>query len=228
MSKPPRIRRFPGPQVWALAQDAYLAGEPAASIARRLDLTVNGIRKRAARRGWTRTQHAEAVKRSEHPAQALGALIARIGRRVHEGRVDDLTPLIRDAEALARAIRAAPPPPPQDPSPEAQKAWRAAETRRLEAYWRGRAEALARDLLSDPGYDLADAWAAPALRWRARVLGQEQAKRDFARGVEGGWASRYWDEEGVLWPEREPDSPSTRMVEQHLRGCGWMREAGEG
>lgn len=226
MSKPPRIRRFPGQKVWTLAQDAYLAGESAGSIARRLDLTENGIRKRAARKGWTRTQHAEAVKRSEHPAQALTTLIARIGRAVHEGRMDDLGALVQTAGGLARAIRAAPPPPPMTPSPEVMRAWREAETRRLEEYWGRRGREMAEALLSDPGYDIADRWAASALRWRARVLGPEQAERDFVRGVEGGWADRYWDEEGRLWPAVPPNSPSNRMQLQHLRGCEWRRENG--
>lgn len=226
MSKPPRIRRFPGHQVWALAQDAYLGGESAASIARRLDLTVNGIRKRAARHGWTRTRHADAVRRSEHPAQALGALLARVGRLVHAGAVEEAAPLIADAERLARAVRAAPPMPRPEPSPEAMTAWREAETRRLESYWGLRARAMAEALLSERGYDLADRWAASALRWRARVLGPEQAALDFARGVSGGWAERYWDEDGELWPPRPPDSPDGRMQAQHQRFCEGRRRSG--
>lgn len=226
MSKPPRIRRFPGQPVWTLAQDAYLAGESAASIARRLDLTVNGIRKRAARHGWTRTQHAEAVKRSEHPSQALSALLVRIGRAVHEGRMDDAGRLIHDAESLTRAIRAAPPPPPMTPSPEVMRAWRDAETRRLEEYWGQRGREMAEALLRDRGHDAADRWAASALRWRARVLGPEQAERDFVRGVAGGWAARYWDEEGRLWPAVSPNSPSGRMQVHHLRLCKGRRQHG--
>ncbi len=226
MNKPPRIRRFPGQKVWTLAQDAYLAGESAASIARRLDLTENGIRKRAARKGWTRTQHAEAVKRSEHPSQALSALLTRIGRAMHEGRMDDAGAMIRDAESLTRAIRAAPPPPPMTPSPEVMRAWREAETRRLEDYWGRRGREMAEALLRDRGYDVADRWAASALRWRARVLGPEQAERDFVRGVEGGWAARYWDEQGRLWPARPPNSPSGRMQVQHQRLCEGRRQHG--
>jgi len=226
MSKPPRIRRFPGQQTWTLAQEAYLAGESAASIAARLDLTVNGIRKRAARKGWTRTRHAEALKRSEHPAQALSALLARIGRMIHEGRIDEAAALTHSAEALARAVRAAPPGPPQQPSPEVMKAWREAETRRLDAWWGPRARAMAEALLSDRGYELGDRWAASALRWRARVLGPEQAALDFARGVSGGWAERYWDVDGTLWPVQPPGSAAADMQRQHDGGCAWRRESG--
>ena len=227
MSKPPRIRRFPGRPTWTLAQEAYLAGESAASIAARLDLTVNGIRKRAARKGWTRTQHAEAVKRSEHPAEALTALLARIGRMIHEGRIDEAAALTHGAQALARAVRAAPPMPRPEPSPEVMKRWREAETRRLEDYWGPRARAMAEALLSEPGYDIGDRWAASALRWRARVLGPEQAALDFARGVSGGWAARYWNEAGELWPARPPGSADGTMQRQHERGCAWRRGRGE-
>lgn len=227
MSKPPRIRRFPGQPTWTLAQEAYLAGESAASIAARLDLTVNGIRKRAARKGWTRTQHAEAVRRSEHPAEALRALLARIGRTLHEGRTGEAASLIADAERLARAVRAAPPMPRPAPSPEVMKAWREAETRRLEEYWGPRAREMAEALLSETGYDIGDRWAASALRWRARVLGPEQAALDFARGVSGGWAERYWNEAGELWPPRPPGSAAGDMQRQHQRGCEWRRGRGE-
>ncbi|HYC96575.1 hypothetical protein [Brevundimonas sp.] len=226
MTKPPRIRRFPGQQTWTLAQEAYLAGESARSIAARLDLTENGIRKRAARKGWTRTRHAEALKRSEHPGQALSALIARIGRMLHEGRVEEAAALTPSAEALARAVRAAPPGPPLQPSPEVMKAWREAETRRLEAYWGPRARAMAEALLRETGYDIGDRWAASALRWRARVLGPEQAALDFARGVSGGWAERYWDVDGTLWPARPPASPDGRMQRQHAWLAGARRECG--
>jgi len=227
MSKPPRVRRFPGPRVWALAQEAYLAGESARSIAERLDLTVNGLRKRAARHGWTRTQYARALSRAEHPARALSALLARIGRRVDEGRLEEATELVRAAERLARAVRAAPPMPRPELSEAQMKAWRAAETRRLEAQWGARARAMAEALLSDRGYELADRWAPAALRWRARVLGPEQAAADFARGVAGGWADLYWDETGRLWPPRQPPPPPPEMMAQHRRQCAWRRANGK-
>ncbi|CAN5404146.1 hypothetical protein BH10PSE1_BH10PSE1_22110 [soil metagenome] len=198
MSKPPRIRYFAGPEIWTLAQEAYLRGESAGSIAARLNLTENGIRKRAARKGWTRTQHAEALKRSEHPAQALGVLIARIGRAAHEGRLDEMRILVETATRLAAAARAAPPPPPQEPSREAQRQWRAAETRRLEARVWAEAQRLAEQMLSQHAYNLAGPLSAPAYAWRARVLGPEMAEADFQRGIRGGWAASYWNAEGRL------------------------------
>ena len=102
MSKPPRIRYFAGPATWALARDAYLGGEGAASIARRLGLTVNGLRKRAARHGWTRTQHARALARERRPDQVLSEMLARIGPALREGRLEEAADLARAAERLTR------------------------------------------------------------------------------------------------------------------------------
>ncbi|WP_417232401.1 hypothetical protein [Brevundimonas sp.] len=198
MTRPPRIRRFPGQPTWTLAQEAYLAGESARSIAARLDLTENGIRKRAARKGWTRSQHAAALQRSEHPAEALGVLLARIGRAAHEGRIDEMRLLVATASRLARAARAAPPPPPRQPDPEDQRRWREAETRRLEARVWTEAQRLAGEMLSQNAWNLAGPLSLPAYHWRARVLGPAIAEADFQRGQSGGWWADYWDAEGRL------------------------------
>jgi hypothetical protein len=198
MPKSPRIRYFAGPEIWTLAQEAYLRGESAGSIAARLNLTLNGIRKRAARKGWTRTQHAEALKRSEHPAQILGLLIGRIGRLAYEGRLDEVGPLVETANRLTQAVRAAPPPPPQEPSLQAQRQWREAETRRLEVRVWTEARRLAEEMLTQNAYNLAGPLSLPAYHWRARVLGPEIAEADFQRGQNGGWWATYWDAEGRL------------------------------
>lgn len=227
MSKAPRVRYFPGPQVWALAQDAYLAGESAASIAGRLGLTVNGIRKRAARKGWTRTQAAEALERSRDPILAVREMLERIGPLVHAGRLEEAFELIQRASMMAHTVRAMPDPEPARVEPDSRemRAWRAAESRRLAAEWEARAHQMARDLLTDPGYPSCDSWAIGAFRWRAEHLGPEQAALDFAKGVSGGWASRYWDEEGRLWPPRIPVAASGKMQSQHLAGCAAHRQA---
>ena len=47
------------------------------------------------------------------------------------------------------------------------------------------------------------------------------------RGVSGGWADRYWDEAGELWPPRPPGSADGGMQRQHQRGCEWRRGRGE-
>ena len=198
MPKPVRVRYFAGPEIWTLAQEAYLRGESAGSIAERLNLTVNGIRKRAARKGWTRTRHAEAIKRSEHPGQALGVLLGRIGRAVHEGRMEDVGPLVDTAFRLSQATRHAPPLPPLEPSREVQQAWRESETRRLEARVWTEAQRLAEEMLKADPFALAGPLSLPAYRWRAEVLGPDVAEADFRRGQDGGWWRTCWDEEGRL------------------------------
>lgn len=215
-TRSPRRRRFPGPQVWALAQDAYLAGESAASIAERLGLTVNGIRKRANRKGWTRTQAAEALERNRHPALALEALLDRIGPLIHAGRLEEASKLIASAEGLTKALRAAPPPPPREPDARAQAAWRAAETARLEQALAERMPALAEGWLRNEPPAMPEPWTWAAWRWRAQALGPETARADFARAVRQGWSSRYWDAEGRLKPSPYVPRPPEDMVRQHL------------
>lgn len=48
------------PAVWAKVKDAYLAGEPAASVARRFDVGVGNLRFRANKEGWTRKAQLQA------------------------------------------------------------------------------------------------------------------------------------------------------------------------
>ncbi|WP_396595566.1 hypothetical protein [Brevundimonas sp. R86498] len=196
----PRVRYFAGPEVWTLAQEAYLRGEAAASIAARLNLTVNGLRKRAARKGWTRTQHAAALKHNAHPAHTLSLLVERIGRLAHEGRLEEMQALVATANGLVRAVRAAPPPPRPEPSIEAQRAWRAAETARLEAVCWREAQRLAEAMLSQEAHAVSGPLSLAAYHWRARVLGPEVAEADFQRGQRGGWWRAFWDQEARLKP----------------------------
>lgn len=59
-----RTRRNLPAETWAVVRDAYLGGETAESISRRLNLSINTIRKRATRCGWTHRAHARAIQRS--------------------------------------------------------------------------------------------------------------------------------------------------------------------
>ncbi|MBL0948626.1 hypothetical protein [Brevundimonas sp.] len=49
-----RIIKQRSPAVWARVKEAYLAGEPAASVARRFDVGYGNLRFRANAEGWTR------------------------------------------------------------------------------------------------------------------------------------------------------------------------------
>ena len=242
------------PAVWARVREAYLAGEPAASVARRFDVGLGNLRYRANAEGWTRKAmmaRAEAETGAEEtrlagradpvsapraeppveidPADAFEAALARAGVAIAAGRGAEAAGLLKAAETLVRLREATPPehlPTAEEWAAEQETlraawaeeraAWREAETVRLEEEWGRRALKMAHVLLSAPGHDLADNWAASALRWRAETLGPDQALADFARGVSGGWASRYWDEHGRLRPVEPPPAPEARMMRQHV------------
>jgi hypothetical protein len=242
------------PAVWARVRQAYLAGETAASVARRFDVGLGNLRFRANAEGWTRKAmmaEADAETQAEEiraagradpmsaapaeppveidPADAFEAALARAGVAIAAGRGAEAAGLLKAAETLVRLREASPPehlPTVEEWEAEQEAlraawadekaAWREAETARLEEAWGRRALTMAHAMLSDRGYDIADGWAASALRWRAGTLGPEQALADFARGVSGGWASRYWDEHGRLKPAEPPPAPPDRMMRQHV------------
>ena len=54
--------RFRGPETWAAAREAFIAGETAAAIAARFGVTAGAIRQRAYREGWTRKALAAAAE----------------------------------------------------------------------------------------------------------------------------------------------------------------------
>src|SRR5690606_16272124 len=54
-----RLRKYRGPETWARAREAYVAGESAPSVARRFDVGLSNLRRRAMAEGWTRSRIAE-------------------------------------------------------------------------------------------------------------------------------------------------------------------------
>jgi len=236
-------RNFPA-ETWAVIRDAYLGGETAESISRRLNISINTIRKRATRCGWTHAAHARAIHRASEeglPAridlkQARDAAIAHAAALLGEGRALEASAILRAAEALGRVTGAPAPAPadadvdPEDQTPEERAEAEAEKLAVVEAVMaevERRANVLALDLLTDRGPSLA-AHGAFALRWRARMLGPDVALADFQAGVHGGWASRHWDAHGRLLPvDPRPPEPDTMMVRQHLRHCqgaDWGKE----
>ena len=229
MTKPAhRTRYFAGPEVWTLAQEAYLAGEPAATIAKRLNLTVNGIRKRAARKGWTRTAHAAAMKRRKAPDVALAELVAGIVPLMRQDRLEEAADLARSAERMARVVGAMPEPGELTAAEKTalwamQDAWRHRERKRMDAEYLAMAERLAAQIMRDqPDLRGPEGGELAAWHWRARHLGPEVALRDLAMAIEGGWSSHFWDAEGTLKPLRIPARPTERGLRQHL----WLAEGG--
>lgn len=124
------LRKYRGPETWARVRQAYLAGEPAPSVAQRFDVSLANLRKKASREGWTR--HAMARQYDVKPVRgsadgappAIGPLVevmslpfepderpvpvqqslnraaARAAWLLSEGRTGEAEALIRAAKAL--------------------------------------------------------------------------------------------------------------------------------
>jgi len=128
--KPKRARKpycYHGPEVWALARAAYLAGESAASLSERLGLGVPAIRQRITREGWTKRSLtaardavilAEAATEAEaraareaalegeppmEPREAARAALDEAVRLMRVGRTSEALATARVAEVVGRA-----------------------------------------------------------------------------------------------------------------------------
>lgn len=128
-----RLRKYRGPETWARVKAAYVAGESAPSVARRFDVGLSNLRRRAMVEGWTRSRIAEQLDLkplrggADEPAPARAPLerlnagvdppyvdpevaIARAVRRaawlVSQGQASEAIILMRAAEALERLERA--------------------------------------------------------------------------------------------------------------------------
>lgn len=100
-----RLRKYRGAETWARVRQAYVAGESAPSVARRFDVGLANLRRRARLEGWTRKAFAAVIDLkpirggADDPEPALAALIqpdALAGARPGDPR-----------EALARAVQRA-------------------------------------------------------------------------------------------------------------------------
>ncbi|MGV8930111.1 MAG: hypothetical protein ACOH1E_10180 [Brevundimonas sp.] len=126
------LRKYRGPEIWARVRTAYLAGESAPSVARRFDVGLANLRKRARAEGWTRNRAAlagdlkpeRAAGSAATPARACGAPVDEIpeypvGTRealkraaeraawlIAEGRGAEAMVLVRAAEALSNLVDA--------------------------------------------------------------------------------------------------------------------------
>lgn len=97
-----RLRKYRGPETWARVRQAYIAGESAPSVARRFDVGLANLRRRAMAEGWTRKSHAALIDLKpirggwDETGSGLQALVA-LGE----------TPPVDPREALAGAVRRA-------------------------------------------------------------------------------------------------------------------------
>ncbi|HEX8661726.1 MAG TPA: hypothetical protein VF686_07650 [Brevundimonas sp.] len=100
-----RLRKYRGPETWAQVRKAYVAGESAPSVARRFDVGLANLRRRAMAEGWTRNRIAERLDLrplrggADDPPPALMALA--------ELEAMPETPQIDPQAALRKAVRRA-------------------------------------------------------------------------------------------------------------------------
>jgi len=124
-----RLRKYRGPETWARVRMAYVAGESAPSVARRFDVGLSNLRRRAMEEGWTRSCIAERLDLrplrggADDPPPALMALAAleataevprisaeaaiikgvrRAAWLISQGQAAEAAALLRAAEALDR------------------------------------------------------------------------------------------------------------------------------
>jgi hypothetical protein len=127
-----RLRKYRGPETWARVKAAYVAGEPAPSVARRFDVGLSNLRRRAMAEGWTRNRIAETLDLKPvrggaddagpglaplpvptspadaedppwiDPDLAVTRAVRRAAWLVSEGRAVEARALIRAAEALTQ------------------------------------------------------------------------------------------------------------------------------
>ena len=213
-----RLRKYRGPDTWRRVKEAYVAGESGPSLARRYDVGLHNLRKKASREGWTRSAVAAELDRELPPEpgreSAAGAqadrgappdppavrrrALARADALLAEGRAAEALAQLKAAEALSRLGEAE------------------AEFNRMEAY-EDDAEAVrikVGRIVEDRALELAQAmlaegvkpgvrWGGYALHWRAAAFGEAAAEADRRQAEAEGWAHRYWDADGRL-RDREP------------------------
>jgi len=129
-----RLRKYRGPETWRQAREAFIAGESGPSVARRFDVGLANLRRRAREEGWTRAAIAAQLDLkplrggADAPSPALAALtlweddldleeippreamalaVRRASALLAAGHAAEAAALLRAAEALDRVAWAA-------------------------------------------------------------------------------------------------------------------------
>lgn len=229
-----RLRKYRGPEVWARVREAYLAGEPGPQVARRFDVGLANLRKKAREEGWTRNRAAvvsdplilatqprrlgaepdpepgtAAPEAPPDPRAALDDALRAAARLVKQGRGTEAAATVRAAKALAALVAELPPV--VAPLTDAEKATMA------EAYWKDfqelvaeHAGQLAKQMLGDR-VTMGAYMGAAALHWRAANLGPEVAAADYADACAHSTHPRHYDGTGKLLPLKEELEPAWKF-----------------
>ena len=122
--------------------------------------------------------------------------IARAATLLAAGRAGEALTQLKAAEALARLATDEADAWAQDHYEAETEAARVKLGHIVEA----RAAELAEAMLAE-GVQPGVRFGGHALRWRAETFGPGAAEADRRAAEAAGWAGRYWDAAGVLWPE---------------------------
>ncbi|CAL1690875.1 hypothetical protein MMB232_01009 [Brevundimonas subvibrioides] len=215
-----RLRKYRGAEVWERVREAYVAGEAGPQLARRFDVGLANLRKKAMREGWTRRAAAAAsdplILATQprllgagpqgmdvvvaDPVEARARAIAQAAALLGEGRAAEASAILKAAEALGRITEAAVPGPMDPAQAEAERReQRGVITEMIRFEVERRAEHLVRELL-ESDFDGRGHYTLFALKWRAAHLGPEVAEHDRRRCEAQGLADRFYDTEGGLLP----------------------------
>ncbi len=247
------LRKYRGPEVWRRARAAYEEGQTGPEVARRYDVGLANLRKKAAREGWSRSHQAAAADRAllhpsappqaapapeapTRPAAAVAAAVARASSALAGGRAAEAAGLLRAAGSLARLTGDSPDgadPVDEGPLTAEQDAAREAAAKKgwndLLDLIEAQADALARQLLADV------AWA-PAVHsgfvhaWRAQYLGPGAAAQDLAR-MQANAAHRvpfHWRDDGQPLPVDEVRAMYYRVFRRQIRAKAGLPAVGPG
>lgn len=240
-----RLRKYRGPEVWSRARTAYEEGQTGPDVARRHDVGLANLRKKAREEGWSRKHQAAAAERAvvealarpdtpppeaapeapTRPAVAVAAAVARASAALAAGRAAEAAGLLRAAETLARVAdvdsAATSSPDPATLTPE-QDAAREAEAKKdwddMLDLIEAQADALARHILADRPH-------APAMHsgfvnaWRAQYLGPEVAAHDRAdmQARSAHKVKFHWHDDGRPRPVDEVRAMYYRVFRRQIR-----------
>lgn len=121
-----RLRKYRSAETWARVREAYVAGESGPSVARRFDVGLANLRKKAAREGWHRRATAMLLER-ELPARREGLPPGLADGGGVEAGVEDEAPDLDPDTAIDQLMRRAIAAAGQGRAAEAQGLIRAAE-----------------------------------------------------------------------------------------------------
>lgn len=217
-----RLCKHRGPEVWARVRLAYEAGESGPSVARRLDVGLANLRKKARKEGWSRRDQARRLDlelAGERVAAgggegagvmdpfgdgpidrqaALEACLDQAAAAMARGEGQRALAVLRAVLAYGEVTRRRDDPGFLDPTEPGRRA--AIDFLRQHAAIEAGAAELAPRMLVET-YDGSGQHAHMIYHWRAEHLGPEAAARDRAAALASGRPDhRYWDEDGVLKP----------------------------